>query len=385
MAHFNSTARKELPAAAGKPGRLRSLDYFRGLTIAAMILVNHGGPAEETYAALRHAVWHGWTFADTIFPTFLWIVGVSLALSTAGRVERGASSERLLAHAVRRSLLLVAVGILVTNLSLPSRTFPFFTFGYDGRLQFTGVLQKIGVCYLAGFVIYWMGGWRGALAGVAGCNLLYLALLLLYPVPHCGPGVLTPECSFPVYFDGLWLSGHQWGSPLPDPDGFGALLPAVSTVLLGVLAGQLLLVSSTPRQRLFRLLVQGAALLAAGALLGLWIPVNKPIWTTSYAVLMAGISSCGLAASFWLFDMRGWGAWFRPFEIFGVNALAAYVLSQLGRNLPKIHVFGKSFYEDVCRALAGPPNASLLFAAAYVTAIFAAAWWMHRRRWFLKL
>lgn len=371
-----------MPSSA--PGRLRSLDIFRGVTIAAMILVNHGGPPEETYGALRHAAWHGWTFADTIFPTFLWIVGVSLALSTAGRAERGASRPRLLAHALRRSLLLVALGIVVSNLSLPSRAFPFFTFGYEGRLQFTGVLQKIGVCYLAGYVVYWLGGWRAALAGVAGFNLLYLGLLFLYPVPNCGAGVLTPECSFPVFLDGLWLRGHQWGSPLPDPDGFGALLPASATVLLGVLAGQLLLVTASASQRLLRLVAMGAALIVLGALLAPWLPINKPIWTTSYALLMAGFSSVGLAAWFWLVDMQGRGNWFRPFEIFGMNALAAYVLSQVGRNLPKIHVLGVSFY-DVCRALLNPPNASLLFAASYVTVIFAAAWWMHRRSWFLKL
>ena len=160
-----------------------------------MILVNGQFSHAESYRQLAHAAWNGWTFADTIFPCFLFIVGVSLTLSTASRMARGEDRTRLLWHALRRSLLLFACGVLIDYLRVPAREFPFI--GLQGHLQLSGVLQKIAVCYLVAFHIYLWTGLRGVIVGIIGLNLLYLGLLYFYPVPGCGPGSLIVELQLP--------------------------------------------------------------------------------------------------------------------------------------------------------------------------------------------
>jgi predicted acyltransferase len=361
--------------------RLKSLDVFRGAAIASMILVNSPGAREDSYTQLLHAPWNGWTFADTIFPCFLFMVGVSLTLSTASRLEHGRNRASLIGHALRRSVLLFACGVFIDLLVFPDRRFPYFAF--RDHLQLSGVLQKIAVCYLAAFLIYLWAGWRGALLGIVGLNLIYLGLLFLYPVPGCGAGILTPECSFPAYLNEVVLKGHTWGDTY-DPDGVGAVLPAISSVLFGVLAGVLLRIEPRPPQRLRWLLGAGLGLVGAGVLLAMWIPFNKPLWTTSYAVLMAGLAAICLAASYWLVDVRQWGRWLEPLQIFGMNAVAAYLVSRPADHALRVHVAGRSLYTDICQRVASPANASLLFALVVVMIVYAVVWLMYRRRWFLK-
>ena len=365
------------------PERLHSLDVFRGATIAAMVVVNNPGAAAETYPFLRHAAWNGWTFADTIFPAFLWIVGVALTLSTGKRARNAETRGAMFRHAARRSAALFGLGVLVDAIVFPHRQFPFVAFG--DHLHLTGVLQKIAVCYLVAWAIHAWAGWRGAALGTVVLNLVYLGLLFLYPVPGCGAGQLTVQCNFPGYLDRAVLAGHLWGAATQDPDGLGAILPAISTVLLGVLAGQLLRSGTAPGLRMYVLGGMGLALVAAAASLSPWIPVNKPLWTTTYAFLMTGFASICFAACYWMVDIRKWGRWFTPLEILGVNALAAYVISRLASNLPKIHVVGKSLYTDVCRQLVDPPAASLLYALIYLTGVYVVVWFMYRRRWLLKV
>lgn len=374
----------EAPSNLSPPSpRLKSIDVFRGATIAAMILVNGQFSHQEGYRQLAHAAWNGWTFADTIFPCFLFIVGVSLTLSTASRMERGEDRTRLLWHALRRSLLLFVCGVLIDYLRVPAREFPFI--GLQGHLQLSGALQKIAVCYLVAFHIYLWSGLRGVIVGIIGLNLLYIGLLYFYPVPGCGPGSLTVSCNFPGYLDEIVLDGFRWNSTAFDPDGVGTILPAITSVLFGVLAGHLL--ASEPRQwqRILWLLGGGIVLIAGGALLSTWVPINKQLWTTSFAILMAGLAATGLACSIWLVDGRPWRRWFMPLEIFGLNAIAAYLISRLVANLPRVHVMGKSLYTDVLARVASPPNASLLFAILVLAAVYMAVWLMHRRRWYLKV
>ena len=363
--------------------RLKSVDVFRGATIVAMILVNGEFSYEASYRQLVHAKWNGWTFADTIFPCFLFIVGVSLTLSTASRIERGDPHTRLVAHAVRRALLIFACGVAIDYLRVPAREFPFV--GLQPHLQLSGALQKIAVCHLVAFNIYLWTKLRGVIIGIIGLNLLYLGLLYFYPVPGCGPGSLAVSCNFPGYLNEIVLDGFRWNSTDFDPDGVGAMLPAISSVLFGVLAGQLLLQSERrPRRRPLELVVGGFVLIAAGELLALWVPINKPLWTTSFAVLMAGLAAICLACSIWLVDGRRLPRWLKPLEILGVNAIAAYVISRLVQNMPKVHVLGKTLYDDFLSRVASPPNASLLFAMVVLVVVFLAVSLMARRNWQLK-
>jgi predicted acyltransferase len=379
MSSPSATSSTLSPAAP----RLNSIDVFRGATIAAMLLVNGQFSHEESYHQLAHAAWNGWTLADTIFPCFLFIVGVSLTLSTASRVARGEDQTRLLTHAVRRSLLIFGCGVVIDYLRVPIRDFPFV--GFQAHLQLTGVLQRIAVCYLVAFHIYLWGGLRGVICGIFGLNLLYLGLLYFYPVPGCGPGSLAVSCNFVGYFDEIVLDGFRSNSIAFEPDGVGSVLPAITSVLFGVLAGHLLLSEPRPWHRLLWLLCGGLGLIAAGELLSTWVPINKQLWTTSFAVLMAGLAATGLACSIWLVDGRPLPRSFRPLEIFGMNAIAAYLISRLVGNVPKVHVMGKSLYTDVLARVASPPNASLLFAMVVLAAVYLAVWIMDRRGWYLKL
>jgi len=379
-----AAARSVASGTAAAPGsRFRSIDVFRGATIAAMILVNGQYSHEASYRPFAHAAWHGWTFADTIFPCFLFIVGVSMTLSTASRVARGEARARLLAHAARRALLLYACGVVIDYLRVPAAGFPFV--GVQEHVQLSGVLQKISVCYLLAFFIFLQTGLRGVIVAIVGLNLVYLGLLLYYPVPGCGAGSLTAGCNFPGYLDEAVLDGFRWNSPDFDPDGLGTVLPATTSVLFGVLAGQLLMSTARPpRERISRLVMGGFALIGAGALLSLWVPINKQLWTSSYAVLMAGFAAVGLAIAIFVVDGGPVRRWLRPLEVLGLNAIAAYLISRIVANVPRVHVRGKSLHDDLLAAMASPPLASLLFATLVLAIVLVAIWLMDRRRWHLR-
>src|SRR6476660_13848 len=204
-------------ATAPTSARLKSIDVLRGAIIVAMILVNCQFSHELSYAQFIHAAWNGWTFADTIFPSFLFIVGVSLTLSTASRIARAEKRNHILEHALRRSLLIFGCGIAIDFLRIPSHEFPFIAF--QDHIQLSGVLQKIAICYLAAFLIYLWSGLRGAVLGIIALNLIYLGLLYFYPVPGCGAGSLAVSCNFPGYLDEVVLDGFRWNSTAFDPDG----------------------------------------------------------------------------------------------------------------------------------------------------------------------
>ena len=367
---------------SGVWSRLNSVDVFRGATIVSMILVNGQFSNEESYRQLAHAEWHGWTFVDTIFPCFLFIVGVSLALSTSSRVARRGRTAPVSSGMHCK----IAADLRVRRAHrLLARPLPRVPFRWlQDHLQLTGALQKIAVCYLVAFLIYLWAGQRGVIVAIVCLNLLYLGLLYFYPVPGCGPGSLTVSCNFPGYLDEIVLDGFRWNSTAFDPDGVGAILPAITSVLFGVLAGQLLRSEQRRGQQLLWLLGGGIVLIAAGELLSTWVPINKQLWTTSFAVFMAGMAAIGLAGSIWLVDGRPLRLWFRPLEIFGLNAIAAYLISRLVANVPRVHVMGKSLYTDVLARLASPPNASLLFAMVVLAAVFLVVWLMDRRGWYLK-
>lgn len=366
-------------ALASSTARLRSIDVLRGATIAGMILVNAEFSPAEAYREFAHSAWNGWTFADTIYPCFMFLIGVSIILSTASRLRRGESRGELVRHALSRSVLIMACGLAIDYLRFPAHEFPYV--GVQNHLQISGALQLIAVCYLAAFCIYLWTGLSGVVAGIIGLNLLYLGLLFLYPVPGCGSGSLDVSCNFPNYLDAITLGPFRWDIPCSV---VGAIPTATSSVLFGVLAGQLLLKEDRQLQRILWLLTGGLALIAAGEVLAVWVPINKQLWTTSFAVFTAGLSAAALAISIWLVDCSPPRRWQRPLEILGMNAIAAYLISRILQNVPRVHVMGRSLYTDVLARIANPPMASLLFAMVVLAAVYAAIWAMDRRGWHLK-
>jgi len=367
------------PAAA--PARLDSLDVFRGLTIASMILVNNPGNWNAVYAPLRHAPWDGCTPTDLIFPFFLFIAGVAIPFSIRARDAAGKTG--LVARILRRSLIIFAFGMLLA-------LFPFFKFA---TVRIPGVLQRIAVCYLVAALIFLFTDRRGQLAAIAALLLGYWALMTLAPVPGYGAGVLTPEGNLAAYIDNALMHGHLY-RPTWDPEGILSTLPAIASVLLGVLAGQWLRSGRRSHQLLIGLFGAGAALAGAGWLWGHVFPINKALWSSSYTLYTAGLAALGLALCYWIVDLRGWKQWALPFTIFGRNSILVYVLAGLiARGLVSFQVtategppvFVRTYlYETFFAPLASPINASLLYAICFVVVLFIPMALLYAKGIFLK-
>lgn len=375
--------------------RLVSLDAFRGATVAGMLLVNNPGSWSNIYAPLEHAAWNGWTPTDMVFPCFLWIMGVSLAFSFAHRVESGADKSMLFRHVLRRSAIIFGLGLVIV--AFPFGLLPAHHFS-PATMRLPGVLQRIAVCYLAAGAIFLRCGPRGLAVWAAALLASYWAMLRLIPVPGYGAGVLEPTGSLPWWIDSHVLAGHTWsGAPAPgfDPEGILSTIPAVASVLLGTLAGLWLRATATPQRKALGLFAGGLVLLAAGQLMNAWLPINKNLWTSSYAVFMAGWAMVLLAACYWLIDVRGWRRWAQPFVWYGMNAIALFVLSGLvAKLLGLIQWTGASgvkftlkgwIYARGFAPYTSAVNGSLLFAVAFVLVFLAVAWALWRRKWFIKV
>jgi predicted acyltransferase len=353
-----------------QPTRLLSLDAFRGLTVAAMVLVNNPGTWQAVYAPLRHAEWHGWTPTDLIFPFFLFIVGVAIPLALGRRIAGGAGRSEVILKILRRSVIVFGLGLLL-------HAVPDFDFA---NIRIPGVLQRIAVCYLVAALVFVWTGWRTQAALVAVLLVGYWAALTLVPVPGFGAGRLDPEGNLAAYVDRLVLGRHIWrAARVYDPEGVLSTLPAIATTLMGVLAGRWLKAGRTREATAFGLLMAGVVGVGLGELWAVWLPVNKALWTSSYAVLTAGAALMALALCYWLVEVRGVRGWTRPFVVLGVNALALFFVSTLVARLLiafKLHAW---LFAHLFAPWAAPVDASLAFAVAYLAVWFALMWLLDRR------
>ncbi len=365
----------ELPVAA-RSARLIALDAFRGVTIALMILVNTPGDGRFVYWPFRHAEWNGWTPTDVVFPSFLWIAGLALTLSFTRRRAGGMRRADLLRQATRRALILYALGLLVY-------AFPRFDLS---TLRLMGVLQRIAICYLAGAAIWLWTGRRGRIAWIVALLGVYWALMMLVPVPGYGAGRLDVEGNFAHYVDRIVLGRHNYAYTVTwDPEGIVSTLPAIATLLFGTLAGDILALPRTLPDRLWRMAAAGVVLIALGLLASHWLPINKKLWTSSFSLFMAGLDFVLLAATAWIVDVRGWARAVRPFVIFGMNAISVYMVAELLDSALYALDVRERIFATVFAPLASPVNASLLYALAYTLLMYAVAWVLYRRQWFLSV
>lgn len=348
--------------------RLLSLDVFRGVTIAGMILVNNPGSWDHVYPPLLHAEWHGWTPTDLIFPFFLFIVGVSMSFSFAAR-----AGEPGLRKIFVRSLVLFGLGLFMAA---------YQRFDWS-HLRIPGVLQRIAVCYLATAllvrsrrVLYW------TLAVLLGGYFLLLR------------GDLTVDGNLAARVDRFLLGSHLW-KPTWDPEGLLSTLPAIATTILGYLAGERLRVTETSHETAATLFTVGWALILAGLFWSIWFPINKSLWTSSYVLFTAGAALQFLAGLYWVVDVKKWRVGTYPAVVFGRNAIAVFVLSGLVAKsliLYKVEQADGSLaslyqrlYETAFASWAGPLRGSLLFALATVLFWWLATLLLYRRRIFIAV
>ena len=402
-----------IPAAPPTPNRLMSLDVFRGVTIASMMLVNNPGTWSAIYPPLDHAEWNGWTFTDTIFPFFVWIVGVAIPLSTSRRLEAGQSRAELFRHALRRAVIIFGLGFFLATFgflidgSLAKLGFSGWLHHYLTNVRLPGVLQRIAICYLIATLIFLRANLRGQILWTAGFLLVYWLLMAFTPFPvnvqgetRWISGVLEKGDNFSAYIDNLVLNGpvigtHVWKVARTwDPEGIVSTLPAIATCLFGILTGHLLRSRRSEAEKTAWLMIGGALLMWLGELMNLALPINKSLWTSSYSVFMAGLAMICFGVCYWFVDVKGCRTLVRPFAIYGMNAITVFVLAGvLGRVLGAIKVSVSAdqsvplqawLFEKFFAPLASPRNASLLWAILYVLGLYLVAWAMYRKKWFVK-
>jgi predicted acyltransferase len=376
--------------------RLASLDAFRGFAIAGMVLVNNPGSWKHIYPSLDHAEWNGCTFTDLIFPFFLFAAGLALTLSLGTKTQEGRDRPAVFRGIVRRAAIIFLLGLLL-NL-IPS--FELST------LRIPGVLQRIALTIILGTPIVLWGRWRAALAAIAGLFGLYLILMRLVPVPGAdgliAAGRLEPGLDFGAWLDRLLLRGHLWPKVRTwDPEGLVGTLPATASLLFGVLAGHYLAAPVRRVPKSLGLALAGLMMLGLGAWMGaVFIPINKNLWTPSYVVFTTGWALLLLAAFHAALDEARPA--FRvaarqaclPLTIYGMNALFLFVCSGVvARVIQSVHVTGgtgtatlkEKAFEAIATLPLSPANASLAFALLFNLAMFAIAWVMWRKQWFVKV
>jgi predicted acyltransferase len=376
----------------GFPGRLLCLDIYRGLMVASMIIVDNPGSDEKAYWPLMHAKWNGWTPADFIFPSFLFLVGISLVYSFDARRLRGETNQQILWHVFKRSLILIAVGLLVNASPI---------YGLDVHSwRFEGVTQRIGLCYFLAAILELWSGRRGQLLALVGCLLGYWALLRFVPVPGAGiPGrdiaFMDPVQNLPAWLDRKLFMGHLYDGTR-DPEGLIHTIPAIGTTLIGVLTGHWLKSKRSTSQLIGGMVFLGILGMLGGELWNRWFPINKNLWTSSFVLFSGGFCLLFLALLYWLSESKRWrGKWTMPILVFGMNAIAGFVADSLiygpgytftvtAANGAKLnwHEAAQAHLEAAGLSVA---NASLVYSLGAVLICWIMLWFLWRKKIFLKV
>lgn len=368
--------------------RLVSLDVFRGMTIAGMVLVNNPGTWSAIYPPLKHAEWHGITPTDYIFPFFLFIVGVAIPLALSRRVEEGGVTRDVYLKIFRRTALIFLLGLFLA-------AFPYFNFS---TLRIPGVLQRIAVCYLIASLIFIRTDWKQQTWIGVGLLFLYWALMTLIDVPGCDVTTIDDKaCNLAAFVDrAVFGENHIWRSAkVFDPEGILSTVPAVVTTLSGALTGTWLKSKRDNLEKVAGMFFFGIVLCVTGWIWHSFFPINKALWTSSYVLYTSGLALLFLAFCFYLIDIKNYTKWTKPFVIFGVNALALFVFSGLlSKILGIIKVTGANgketslqgwIFQNLFLTIAAPINASLLFALTYISFWLFLMWLLYRKRIYIKV
>ena len=362
-----------------------------------MILVNNNGDEEHAFWPLRHAFWNGFTPTDLVFPTFLLLVGVSLVFATESRLARGVAKSTIFLSALRRAAILYLLGLLVNS-------FPFFNLG---TMRYYGVLHRIAICYLVATVLLLIDrGWRSKVVALVACLVGYWALMRFINVPgygvptHTVP-LLDRDGNLAAFIDRSLFSANHLYERTRDPEGLLSTLPAIGTILLGVLTGLWIRSTHTLTRKIQGIAAAGTVSVLLGLLWNITFPINKKLWTSSYVLLAGGLTLLLLSLMMFLVDRhpdgetdldrhRSFRALF-PFFVFGTNSIAAYVISELlAGGLGSIRVGAHSnvlrwVYDRIHDVIPSAAVASLLFSILFVIVCWVPVYALYRKRIFLKV
>jgi len=374
--------------------RLLSLDVARGITIAFMIMVNNNG-GSGSWHFMNHAAWNGLTATDLVFPTFVFVVGISAVFAIESRLARGATRGQIVRHAAARAVILCLLGVVVNS-------FPFFALDH---MRFYGVLQRIAVCYFAVTLLYLWDSRVWSLAAVLVVLLVgYWVLLRWVPIPGAGmPGRDVPfmdvRQNLVSWFDRQLFPHHLYRDVpdhnVRDPEGLLSDLPAIGTALMGMLTGIYLRTRRRNSATTRGLAAAAIGSLALGYVWSIWFPLNKNLWTSSYVLVAGGYSLALLALVFWAVEEKGWRTrWTWIWIVFGSNAIAAYMFSELLPGvLHNIHFMsdGKRtdviafVFDNVFAHIPDPGWAAFAYSVSFTAVCFIPVWMLYRRRIFVRV
>ncbi|SHG97123.1 acyltransferase family protein [Pedobacter caeni] len=381
------------PNLQDAPARLLSLDFFRGATVAAMILVNNPGDWGNIYAPLEHANWNGCTPTDLIFPFFLFIVGVSIAYAMGSKKTDPATHQKTIGKAVKRALTLFALGLF---LSLFPKVFTD-PIGAFQHVRIPGVLQRIAIVFLISSVIFLKNSEKNIFRIMIILLAGYWAIMTFVPVPGVGYANLEKETNLGAWIDrGILTEAHLWKSSKTwDPEGLLSTIPAIATGLFGVLVGVYLkrkdLDAPTKIAWLFS---AGCFAVVLGLVWDLQFPINKQLWTSSFVLYTGGLATVILALSYWIIDIQQYNRFTKPFVVYGVNAITVFFLSGL---IPRILQMIKLDQPDGSKinlqswlysgftASFSPINASLAWAVTFILFWLVILWVMYNKKIIIKV
>jgi len=369
------TATEKKVAAAG---RLMSLDALRGFDMVWIIggdgivggvnrICQH--PITEWMSRqFNHARWEGFTFEDIIMPLFLFIVGTAMPFSFSKHLASGQSKARLYLHIIKRVIILWILGMMVQGKLL--------SYDWTKFRLYSNTLQAIAAGYFFSSIIllHFKIRWQAIITG--GLVLLYWALMTWVPVPGFGAGVLTEDGNLANYIDHLVLGRFD--------DGLNytwvlSTMTFTATVMLGVLAGQWLRSNRTEKAKVLGLFAAGAGLLVAGMVWGIWSPIIKRLWTSSFVLYSGGLCVLLLAAFYLIIDVWKFRKWSFILVVIGMNAIAVYV----GSHLFNFHLVTNIFLKGLEGRL------GVYYGLVYELATFAIIWlilhWMYRKKSFIKI
>ena len=359
--------------------RLISLDALRGFTIAGMVIVNDPGSWSHVFSPLLHAEWNGSTPTDLVFPFFLFMVGVSIALAYTKRIKAGADKKDLYKKILSRTVKIYLLGMFLT-------LFPKFDFA---NIRLVGVLPRISIVFFFAAIIFLNTNWKQQIRLAIGILVGYFILMVYIPIPGIGaPDLSGPETNWANWIDKNFLPGRMYRGTW-DPEGILSTFPAIVTSMVGMLIGTLILSLKDVYKKLTWLFFAGFIMLLIGEAWHWFFPINKHIWTSSYVMYAGGLATLSLAACILVVDILGYHKWTFIGRVYGANAITSYVLAGLLTQVFYRDLFGfgapNKLFMNGMTGLVSAEMASFMYAILYMLIIFLPALFMYRKKIFIRV